>query len=266
MAKPKTKVRRLKTAPRKVSKPAKKAGTAVKEMKNVESKTWSLVSNIIPHIKRLLLYGPSGTGKTYAATLLAQEKDEEVFQITLTPDTPAAALIGHYIIKGGGTVWNDGVGMAAWRAAHKKPSRLVINEVDHAGPDAISALHVLLDDQRTARMSLPTGETLGPGPLLRIIGTMNGVPEDLLPSLQDRFTVRIPINEVAPGAIAALPEDLRTVAINTALCTDPQRRISVRSWNEFAVLRPAAGEKNAADAVFGDKSDSVLSAIKLNKK
>lgn len=233
-----------------------------------KGEVWNAIEAITPHVHRMLLFGPSGTGKTHSATLAGQRDGEKVFQLTLTPDTPASALIGHFIVKDHSCEWIDGVGIAAWRAAHKGPARLVLNEVDHAGPDAVSALHVLLDDHTTAGYTIATGEHVVPGKNLRIIGTMNGVPDDLLPSLQDRFAVRIEVNEVHPGAVKTLPEDLRDAAVNTALIKEPQRRVSIRCWHAFAHLRKAMGDGAeasvlAAKVVIGERWKELTDALKI---
>lgn len=226
---------------------------------------WSAISTMIQNVHRLLLYGSSGTGKTHQATLSNLRPQEKVFQITLTPDTPAASLLGHFILKGNDCLWMDGVGMAAWKASHNGPTRLVINEIDHAGPDAISAMHVLLDDIRTAGITLPTGEHAKPHENLRIIATMNGMPEDLLPSLQDRFAIRILVDEVHPDAVAALPEKLRTLATNSCLIKDPMRKISVRAWMAFAEVSEKTKDINlAAKVVFGERWKELVDAIKIS--
>lgn len=239
-----------------------------------KGEVWGVVEKIIPHTHRMLLYGPSGTGKTHSGTLGQKMVDEKVFQITMTPDTPASALIGHFIIKDNNCLWIDGVGIMAWRHSHVAPTRLVINEVDHSGPDAVSALHVLLDDHTTAGFTLPTEEHVTPGAKLKVIGTMNGKPEDLLPSLQDRFAVRINIDEVHPQAILTLPEDIRKLAQGTAMTTDPQRRVSIRSWHAFASMRSsmksggvaeAEAETLAAKVVFGDRWLELTDALKLGR-
>lgn len=231
-----------------------------------KGEVWKAIDTIMPNVQRLLLYGPPGTGKTHAATLSGLQKDEQVFQITLTPDTPAAALLGHFIIKGrGGCVWLDGVGIEAWRAAHTKPARLVINEIDHAGPDAVSALHLLLDDLNTAGLTLPTGEYVQPGKGLKIVATMNGDPMDLLPSLQDRLTIRILINEVHPNAIAGLPKELQTPAAKGITVADNKIKVSIRAWQSFAALSAQTDEETAAKCIFGDQWGDILNGIKVGK-
>ena len=70
---------------------------------------WDVVSAVLSSTNRALLHGPPGTGKTYAACRLGLNGDQQkVFSITLTEETPAAELRGHYILKDGKYVWHDG--------------------------------------------------------------------------------------------------------------------------------------------------------------
>ena len=82
------------------------------------------------------------------------------YSVTLTPDTPAAELRGHYIPVGSDFKWQDGPAISAWRYG----GRLVVNEIDHAGGDALSFLLVCLDSDSTACLTLPTGEMVRPHP------------------------------------------------------------------------------------------------------
>lgn len=189
-----------------------------------------------------LLYGPPGTGKSYAA----QGGASDVRNITITPETPAAELRGHYHPRGGEFIWQDGPVVAAMRAG----GRVVLNEIDHAGGDTLSFLLAALDNVESCRITLPSGETVRPARGFHVVATMNGRPEDLLPALRDRFAAAVEIAEVNPVALQALPEDLRNAAAGT-VNNDGSDRISLRSWLAFADLRPIVGPEIAAQAVFG---------------
>lgn len=174
-----------------------------------ESICWNLFNAVIGATPRILLYGNPGTGKTYQANT-ANLEGRESYNITLTQDSSASELLGHYVLnETGGMDWLDGVGIQAWKAG----ARLVINEIDHAGVDVMSFLHALLDDPDFAKFTLPNKnkETVRPQPSFQVVATMNGVPEDLPEALQDRFPVKINIDTVHPSAIESLPEKLRAV-------------------------------------------------------
>lgn len=220
---------------------------------------WALVRAVLPVADRLLLVGPSGTGKTHVATEPRPDK-RRVYSITLTADTAAAELRGHYIPREGSFLWQDGPAVAAWREG----GTLVLNEIDQAGPDAVAFLLAMLDGGLSARLTLPTGETLTPTDGFRVVGTMNGNPDtDLLPALRDRFAVCVKIEAPSPEAFAALPSDLQEPARNTAVIADPQRRVSIRAWLAYARLREVVNEETACRAVFGAQATEIMDALTL---
>lgn len=199
-----------------------------------------------------LLYGPPGTGKSFAA----QAGRHDVRNVTITPETPAAELRGHYHPRGGEFVWCDGPVLSAMRSG----GRVVLNEIDHAGGDTLSFLLAALDNPESCRITLPSGETVRPAPGFNVVATMNGRPEDLLPAIRDRFAAAVEILDPHPDAIEALPADLRNAARGTVSATGDDR-ITLRSWLAFASLRPRVGDATAAAAVFGTNWRAVLDSL-----
>ena len=223
--------------------------------------SWELFNKVIGTSDRILLYGKPGTGKTYQATKVNVPEGKEVYSTTLTIDSTAAEMVGHYIPNEAGTYdWNDGLAIRAWREG----TRLIINEIDHAGPDVTSVLHAILDDADIARYTLPNSkkETVKPAKGFTVIATMNGTPDMLPEALADRFGVKININTVHPDAIATLPEDYRTVYTERDEDDIP---MSIRAWKEFSKLIDAGVDiRSAATACFGrDYADDVIDAIEL---
>lgn len=221
---------------------------------------WDLFTSVFPHSTRMLLHGPPGTGKTYQAIWTAHAEGERVYSVTVTPEMSAAELRGHWVPFESRWVWNDGPSMCAYRGG----VRLVINEIDKAGDDALSFLLAILDDPEVALLSLPSGETVRPASGFRVVATLNGDPESLPPALRDRFPVAIQIDSVHPAALGALPKDLQ-VAARATVALPGERRISIRAWKEFARLREAIGEEQAARAVFGGRAGDVLDALRLHR-
>jgi MoxR-like ATPase len=219
---------------------------------------WDLVAGVLNHSRTTLLYGPSGTGKSFAAQT-AELCGRKLYSVTLTPETPAAELRGHYIPVGNEFKWQDGLAIRAWREG----ARLVINEIDHAGGDVLSFLLNCLDSDSTACLTLPTGELVMPHPHFQAVGTMNGDPDDLPTALRDRFPVRIEIKEAHPLGIASLPQDLQAAARGSVVATDPARRLTLRAWMAFASLRDILGPEHAAEAVFNKRAKDVLDALKI---
>lgn len=216
---------------------------------------WPLLHTVMYYTKRLLLYGPPGTGKTHVAT----PPDITSYSLTMTEDMPVAELRGHYVPHGNEFIWMDGPAIRAWREG----VRLVINEIDKASAEAMTFLHVILDDPRTARLTLPTGETVVPHAGFNVIATMNGEPHDLPEALRDRFPVKILVDSINPEALEKLPEDLREVAHRTSMVKDHSRRLSIRAWKEYDHLRNKIGDGYAGPACFGSRWPELASAIKI---
>ena len=228
---------------------------------------WEVAEAVMGVSPRMLLRGKPGTGKTYHAVHSALREGQNVYTITMTEETPAAELRGHYVPKGGDFVWQDGPAITAWREG----ARLVINEIDRSSEDVLSLMYALLDDPDFAELTLPTGEKVRPAEGFQVVATMNGLPEDLPDALQDRLPVDIEITDVNPNALARLPEDLREPAKNTALAKTSERGVSIRMWLEFASLREKLPEKVgdegieiAARAIFGDKARDALNALAVS--
>lgn len=210
-----------------------------------------------------LLFGPPGTGKTTAAINAARDLKVSVYNVTLTDETPAAELRGHYLPAGAEWKWQDGPALSAYRNG----GILVLNELDHASGDALDFLHNLLDDPNASRITLPSGETVFPHDDFRAVATMNSHYNDLCvdrPAVGDRFAVAIEVLIPHPDAVAALPEDLREVAANSAgsdLSDD--RPATLRRWKAYGNLRETIGETDAAIAVFAHRAAEVCDAVKL---
>ena len=220
---------------------------------------WDLVNSVLAYSRTSLLYGPSGTGKSFVAHS-ADLGGRNLYSTTLTPETPAAELRGHYVPMGNEFKWQDGPAISAWRYG----GRLVINEIDHAGGDALSFLLNCLDSPETACLTLPSGEMVRPHPQFQCVATTNGIPDqDLPPALRDRFPVCIEVNVAHPNGIAKLPQDLQPAAKGSVVASDPARRLTLRAWFAFASLRSKIGAEMAAQAVFQNRAKDVLDALRI---
>ena len=234
-----------------------------------DNECWKMISSVLGKTRRTLLYGPPGTGKTYSAvkqsTPLDMDGKANVYQITMTEDTAAANLEGFYKpAKAGGFEWHDGIAIQAWRNG----GRLVINEIDHASPDAMTFLHAVLDDKDIAGITLNNKEkeTVRPSEGFTVIATSNADPESLPQALKDRFPVTIHIDEIHPKALEKFPQEWHQAISDTSMSTDEGERISIRKWDEFFKLQEQGLDLDTAGlVVFGDRAEELLDAIKLSE-
>ena len=91
---------------------------------------WDLIEQVVGICPRVLLWGVSGTGKSWAAR--KANLKAKVYSVSLTEDTPAAELRGHYGLVKGNYKWLDGPCVMAWRNG----TRLCLNELEKASGDA----------------------------------------------------------------------------------------------------------------------------------
>jgi hypothetical protein len=134
--------------------------------------------------------------------------------------------------------------------ALREGALLVINEITHASDDVFSFLLPLLEYPETARVTLPSNETVRPAPGFHCIATDNTSPDELPPALRDRFDAVLELREPHPEALAQLSEPLREVA-RRGFALDDARRLSLRGWLALDRLRHVLGLETACAVVFG---------------
>lgn len=235
---------------------------------------WQLATLAVQHAPSVLLHGLPGTGKSFAALQrdhpAGEVADADVFALTLHDDAVVSDLIGGYLPIDGHWTWRDGPAVQAWRVSQDRPSRLVLNEVDRSAGALHTALLAILDSPASARLTLPTGETVKPNPdNFQVVSTMNGVPTDLDAALLDRHVATVRLDDPHPDSIAALPAQMRkpAAAMSTGAARAAKRGTSPRDWHALAALLAAGLDgSDAAEMVFGAaRAKDIVTHLKVAK-
>ena len=228
---------------------------------------WKAVHDVLSMgIDRLILFGPPGTGKTFAGLTMGDTQGG-AFRVICNEDMTAADVTGHYMpAKDGSWAWHEGAVVKAWQGDGITGGRVVADEIDRASGDVLSLLLAMFDTPKSASWQHPeSGRTMRPRDGFSVVMTTNVEDMRELPTaLRDRFPVAIRIDQPHPDALLELSEDLRGPASASA-DADKGRRFSVRAFMAFDKLR-SAGMPNdkAAELIFGKRATDILDAIRLN--
>lgn len=134
----------------------------------------------------LLLKGPTGCGKTRFVSHMAQRLGRKLYTVACHDDLSASDLIGRYLLKGGETVWVDGLLTRAVREG----AICYLDEVVEARKDVTVVLHPLTDDRRILPIDR-TGEELQAADGFMLVASYNpgyqNILKTLKPSTRQRF-------------------------------------------------------------------------------
>ena len=216
-------------------------------------------------IDRIILFGPAGTGKTYAG-LHFGDVQAGAHRLVCTEDMTSMDVTGAFMPDGNGKFsWVAGSALKAWEGNGITGGRLIVDEVDKASGDVFALLLAMLDSPESASWEHPeTGRIHRPKDGFSAVMTTNIENMEELPmALADRFPVRIRINAPHPSALEKLSADLRDYAVRMA--DAGKRRISLRTFYAFDKLRKQLGDEKSARIIFGDRASSVLDAIAIDK-
>ena len=227
---------------------------------------WQDVNDILASgINKLILFGPPGTGKTFAGLNMGNVL-AGAHRLICNEDMTSADVTGHFKPSGDGTwKWQDGTVIKAWQGDGINGGRVVADEIDRASGDVMSQLLAMFDSEESASWEHPeTGRILKPKNGFSVFMTTNIEDMRELPqALKDRFPVAVRINTPHPDALTMLSPDLRGAAAASA-DADRDRRFSVRAFMAFDTLRKTVSVEKAARLTFGKHYQSVLDAILVN--
>ena len=187
-------------------------------------------------------------------------------RLVCTEDMTNADVTGAFMPNERGTfTWNYGSAVKAWEGNGITGGRLIVDEVDKASGDVFATLLSMLDSPESATWENPeSGRVHRPKDGFSAVMTTNIENMEELPTaLADRFPIRIRINTPHPSALLRLSPDLRKYAVRMA--DAGERRISLRAFMAFDKLRTAYGDEKASILTFGNRSESILDAIAVDK-
>lgn len=134
----------------------------------------------------VMLKGPTGCGKTRFIEHMAWRLDRPMVTISCHDDLTATDLIGRFLIRHDGTVWQDG----PLTRAVREGAICYLDEVVEARQDTVVVLHSLSDYRRTLSID-KTGEVVeAAAGFLLVISYNPGYQrmlKDLKPSTRQRF-------------------------------------------------------------------------------
>lgn len=237
-----------------------------KEVRQDLPQCWKDVENALnAGIDRVILFGPPGTGKTYAG-LTYGDVNAGAYRLICTEEMTNADVTGHYKPNAQGAwAWQEGSAVKAWQGDGQRGGRLVVDEIDKAGGDVFATLLAMTDSPESAKWEHPeNGRIVRPLDGFSVVMTTNIEHMTELPeALKDRFPVCIRIDQPHPDALALLSADLRKYAVRMA--DAGERRISLRTFFAFDKLRKSLGDQEASRLVFGRQAESVIDAIAIDK-
>jgi cobaltochelatase CobS len=121
--------------------------------------------------RKIMLIGHTGTGKTSLVEQLAAHSNQGTLRSNLNGQTTIGEFVGLWTVKGGETVWVDGV----LPKAMKEGLWLILDEIDFAEPAILSVLNAVLEKNGKLMLKEKGHEIVTPHKDFRIFATANGV-------------------------------------------------------------------------------------------
>jgi nitric oxide reductase NorQ protein len=134
----------------------------------------------------VMLKGPTGCGKTRFIEHMAWRLSRPLITISCHDDLSASDLVGRFLIRHDGTVWQDG----PLTRAVREGAICYLDEVVEARQDTVVVIHPLTDYRRVLPLE-KTGELIEAAPGFQLVVSYNPgyqrMLKDLKPSTRQRF-------------------------------------------------------------------------------
>jgi len=127
------------------------------------------VLNDIVENRRIMLIGHTGSGKTSLIEQIAARSQHGVLRANMNGQTTVGDFVGFWTVKGGETLWIDGVLPTAMRLG----LWLIIDEIDFAEPAILAILTAVLEPGGRLMIKEKGNEVLAPHPAFRLFATAN---------------------------------------------------------------------------------------------
>jgi cobaltochelatase CobS len=121
--------------------------------------------------RRVLLIGHTGAGKTSLIEQVAARSQHGVLRANMNGQTTIGDFVGFWTVKGGETLWVDGVLPTAMREG----LWLVVDEIDFAEPSILAVLTAVLEPHGRLLLKEKGNELVAPHPSFRLFATANAV-------------------------------------------------------------------------------------------
>ncbi|MEM5314811.1 AAA family ATPase [Paraburkholderia sp. JHI869] len=127
-----------------------------------------IVQDIVEN-RRVMLIGHTGSGKTSFIEQVAARADYGVLRANMNGQTTIGDFVGFWTVKGGETIWVDGVLPVAMREGYW----LIIDELDFAEPSILAVLTAVLEPNGRLLLKERGNEIVEPHPSFRLFATAN---------------------------------------------------------------------------------------------
>jgi len=230
----------------------------------INKASWETIMLAITHCPRVLLTGRPGIGKTSVAVKCLRDLGYETEVMSLTEGDFSQSIFGRERLDGkGGMEFIPSVAVKAASASYK--TALILNEINRASLEVLSALYPFCDVGPSAEVVLPNNKRLKLQKDFKVIATMNGNIDELPEGLRGRFPVAFQIDQIHPQLLMGLNADIRKLALDGQA---PEKGSGVRIWHTFQALvdNPQIGLDQAVEILWGkDAGEAILDSLRVGR-